>query len=379
MVALTSAPQAARLARLRGSLENARIDALVVSHPPNIRYLTSFSGTAGLLLVEPGHAQLIVDFRYAIAAREAVTAGGGHADDLDVVVAPTSLEETLVERLLAAGAGRVGIESQWMSVWRFNRLSKSLATDAPSPLASPRPCPVLVATERLIERARAVKDDAEIATLREAGRRLAQIATRVPAFVREGRTEVEVAADIDALIRGIGFERPAFETIVASGPNGARPHARPGPRRLEAGEGVVLDFGGVYDGYSVDLTRTVELGTPAPEWRRLAAAVAEAQRAALAAVQPGIPASRVDAAAREVLMRHGLGEAFGHATGHGIGLEVHEEPRIARRIEGQTDAVLEPGMVFTIEPGAYVEGIGGARLEDDVLVTATGCDVLTRE
>ena len=142
---------------------------------------------------------------------------------------------------------------------------------------------------------------------------------------------------------------------------------------------MVLDFGGVYDGYCVDLTRTVELGSPTAEWRRLAAAVAEAQAAAIAAVQPGVPASRIDAAAREVLVRHGLGEAFGHATGHGIGLEIHEEPRIAKRMEGQTDALLEPGMVFTIEPGAYVEGVGGARLEDDVLVTATGCEVLTRK
>jgi Xaa-Pro aminopeptidase len=265
-----------------------------------------------------------------------------------------------------------------MSVARFNRLSKGLAADAPTPLASPDPCPSLVTTERLIERSRAVKDDVEIATLREAARRLARVAQDVPAFVREGRTEREVAADIEGLLRTAGFERPAFETIVASGPNGALPHARPSDRPLRGGEGVVLDFGGVYDGYSVDLTRTVELGTPTAEWRRLAAVVAEAQAAAIAVVRPGVVASRVDAAAREVLTRHGLGEAFGHATGHGIGLEVHEEPRIAKRAEGQADALLEPGMVFTIEPGAYVEGVGGARLEDDVLVTAAGCEVLTR-
>jgi Xaa-Pro aminopeptidase len=265
-----------------------------------------------------------------------------------------------------------------MSVARFNRLSKGLAAEAPTPLASPDPCPSLVTTERMVERARAVKDDIEIVTLREAARRLAGVAEAVPPLVREGRTEREVAADIDALLRKAGFERPAFETIVASGPNGALPHARPTARPLRGGEGVVLDFGGVYDGYSVDLTRTVELGSAAAEWRRLVGAVAEAQAAAILAVRPGVPASQVDGAAREVLARHGLGEAFGHATGHGIGLEVHEEPRIAKRIEGQTDAVLEAGMVFTIEPGAYVEGVGGARLEDDVLVTATGCEVLTR-
>jgi Xaa-Pro aminopeptidase len=378
MVVETSAPWAARRARLRADLENARIDALVVTHPPNIRYLTSFNGSAGVVLVQPARAQLIVDFRYGTAARAAVQVAGGSPGALEVVVAPTSVDDTLVERLRTSGAPRIGVESHWMSVARFNRLSAALATGAPFLVESPGPCPSLVTTERLIERARSVKDGWEVATLREAGRRLARAAERVPGLVREGRTEREVASDIDALIGEMGFERPAFETIVASGPNGALPHARPGGRRLAAGEGVVLDFGGVYDGYSVDLTRTVELGTPPPEWRRLAAAVAEAQQAAIAAVRPGVPASHVDAAARDVLVRYGLGEAFGHATGHGIGLEVHEEPRIARRLEGQVDALLEPGMIFTIEPGAYVEGLGGVRLEDDVLVTSTGVDVLTR-
>jgi Xaa-Pro aminopeptidase len=378
MLVETSALQAARLARLRADLESARINALIVSHLPNTRYLTSFSGSAGVLLVQRERAELIVDFRYATAARAAVQAIRTSPDTIDVVVAPTSVDDTVVERLRASGAQRIGIESHWMSVARFNRLSTSLATGAPLPLASADPCPSLVTTERLVERARAVKDSQEIATLREAGRRLAQVAGRVPPLVREGRTEIEVAADIDALIREAGFERPAFETIVASGPNGALPHARPSLRRLAGGDGVVLDFGGVYDGYCVDLTRTVELGAPPVEWRLLADAVAEAQRAAIAAVRPGVPASRVDAAARDVLTRHGLGEAFGHATGHGIGLEVHEEPRIARRIEGQAELLLESGMVFTIEPGAYVEGVGGARVEDDVLVTSTGCEVLTR-
>ena len=378
MVVATSARRAARLSRLQAELESVHLDALVVSHPPNIRYLTSFNGSAGVLLVFSGSGQLVVDFRYGTAARAAVQAAGGSIAALEVVVGPTSVDDTVVERLRASGAMRIGIESQWLSVARFNRLSAALATAAPALVEGPGPCPSLVTTERMIERGRAVKDESEIDTLREAGRRLARVAERVPAFVREGRTELEVAADIDALIREVGFERPAFETIVASGPNGALPHARPGSRRLAAGEGVVLDFGGVYDGYCVDLTRTVELGTPSPEWRRLAAAVAEAQRAAIATVRPGISASQVDAAARDVLTRHGLGAAFGHATGHGLGLDVHEEPRIARRLEGQPDPVLEPGMVFTIEPGAYVEGVGGARLEDDVLVTPTGVDVLTR-
>ena len=189
-----------------------------------------------------------------------------------------------------------------------------------------------------------------------------------------------MAGDIDAAIRAAGFERPAFETIVASGPNSARPHARPGDRTLEAGDGVVLDFGGVYDGYCVDLTRTVHLGVPAPALRRIAAAVREAHSAALAAVRPGVRPSQIDAAARDVLVRHGLGDAFGHGTGHGLGLEVHEEPRIGKpgTLPGaHPETPVESGMVFTIEPGAYVEGLGGVRIEDDVLVVDGGCEILT--
>jgi len=178
-------------------------------------------------------------------------------------------------------------------------------------------------------------------------------------------------------MREAGFSRPAFETIVASGPNSVLPHARPTSRAIQAGDPTVLDFGGVYDGYCVDLTRTVQLGAVPGPLAKLYAAVAEAQQAALAAVRPGAASSAIDAAARSVLERHGLGEAFGHGTGHGLGLEVHEEPRIARP-SGQPDVVVEPGMVFTIEPGAYVPGVGGVRIEDDVLVTATGCEVLTR-
>ncbi len=368
------APQAARLARLRADIRRAQVDALLVSHLANVRYLTSFAGTAGMLLVTSDAARLIVDFRYATAARAA--ASGADAG-IEVVVA-ANIDECAVALLKDAGAGRVGIEAQWMSVARFNTLASALATSIPTPLERPGPCPSLVSTEKLIEKARAVKDPGEIRILTEAGRRLGHVAGRVPAVVRPGRTEIEVAADIETLLREAGFEGPAFPTIVASGPNGALPHAHPTARQLGGNEGVVLDFGGVYDGYCVDLTRTVELGSASAEWRRLYAAVEEAQRAAIAAVRPGVTASAVDAAARSVLAAAGLGEAFGHATGHGIGLEVHEDPRIGKSAAGHAEVALEPGMVFTVEPGAYVEGVGGARLEDDVLVTDAGCEVLTR-
>ena len=367
-----------RLAHTRREMKTLSLDALVVTHLPNIRYLTGFSGSAGVVMVTSERCALVVDFRYVTAARAILEGDPDLRRAVEVVVPPESYDETLLALLRSSGAHRIGVEAVWMSVSRFNRLSAGLAASALTPLVPSEPCPVLVPTERLIERARMIKDDQEIATLREAARRLAAAAVEAQGFVRAGRTEVAIAGDIEALLRRVGFEKPAFETIVASGPNSARPHARPGGRQLEPGDGVVLDFGGVYDGYCVDLSRTVQVGDARPEFRRMFDAVAEAQLAAIAAVRPGVPASEVDAAARVVLARHGLAEAFGHGTGHGLGLEVHEEPRVGRPASGIADTPLEAGMVFTIEPGAYVDGVGGVRIEDDVLVTTSGCEVLTR-
>jgi Xaa-Pro aminopeptidase len=362
---------------VREALRGLRLGALVVSHLPNIRYLTGFNGSAGLLVVTPASCTLIVDFRYATAARALLASRPDIAPWLHLVVSANSFDDPLAEVLKQAGARRIGVEGAHLSVSRFNKLSSALAAAAPTPLQSPDACPALVPVERAVETLRMVKDDDEIRILREAGRRLGAVVPEVVALARPGRSELEVAADIEQVLRGAGFERPAFETIVASGPNSALPHARPTVRRLREGDGVVLDFGGVYDGYCVDLTRTVQLGDAGPDFRQLFAAVSEAQRAAIAAVQPGVLASAVDGAARRTLGRYNLAEAFGHATGHGLGIEVHEDPRIGKPSNGLPDTTLEPGMIFTIEPGAYIEGVGGVRIEDDVLVTESGCDVLT--
>lgn len=355
------------------------LEALVVTHLPNVRYLTAFSGSAGVVVVAPARCYLVADFRYAAGVRSMLASHPALGEAVTQVVPEQSYDETLVEILRQLGVRRIGIEAASMSVSRFNRLSAELAATTAPPLHLPESCPVLVPTERVVERLRTVKDSREVAILREAARRLSAVARDVPELVEPGRTEIEIAGDIDRLLRTAGFERPAFETIVASGPNSALPHARPGRRAVARDDGVVLDFGGVYDGYCVDLTRTVELGRGVPEFRRIFDAVAEAQAAAIAAVRPGVLASQVDAAARQVLERHGLSAAFGHGTGHGLGLEVHEEPRIGRVAAGHPDVPLEPGMVFTVEPGAYLEGFAGVRIEDDVLVTDGGCEVLTRQ
>jgi Xaa-Pro aminopeptidase len=366
---------AARLARVRANMARTGVDALVVTHLPNLLYLTGFVGSAGAVLVLRHGCVLAVDFRYATAA---ATLAASLDELVRVETFEKSYDEAIVDVLNREGAARIGIEAAYLPVSRFNAISAGLAASAPLPMQSDLPTPVLVPTERIVESARMIKDAAEIAALREGGRRLAAVGRAVASLVRAGRTEREIAGDIDAAVMQAGFSRLAFDTIVASGPNGALPHARPTGRAVQAGEATVLDFGGVYDGYCVDLTRTVQLGAVPDPLGNLYAAVAEAQQAALAAVRPGVAASAVDSAARDVLQRHGLGDAFGHGTGHGLGLEVHEEPRIARPSARIPDLLLEPGMVFTVEPGAYLPGIGGVRIEDDVLVTDTGCEVLTR-
>jgi Xaa-Pro aminopeptidase len=295
-----------------------------------------------------------------------------------VRVDPT-FDATLARIVTESGARAVGFEAAHMTVKRFDWLRSALRTSG-GPGG-----PALQPVDRVVEAIRVVKDEVEQETFRRAGALLDAVAGDVLRTVRAGLRECDLAAEIDYKLRLGGFEKPSFDTIVASGPHAAMPHARPDDRVLAAGDLVVLDFGGVYDGYCVDLTRTVSVGEPSQEARRLYDAVAEAQWAGVAAVRPGAPVTDVDEAARGVLERHGLGAAFCHATGHGLGLEIHEEPRVGPRradIPGVppagTDLVLEPGVVITVEPGAYVPGLGGVRIEDDVLVTRDGVEWLTR-
>jgi Xaa-Pro aminopeptidase len=353
---------------LRIQLFERGLDGLVVTNPTNIRYLSNFVGTAGTLVVTSRDIHLLVDARYQQAVRE-TQASPAACPELKIWSVPGSYDEALIEMLMQAGAATIGIEAAHVSVAKMEWLERTISS---------RGLPLeLRSTERIVEHARLVKSPAEIAALREAAARLGRVAEAAFAAVRVGVTERDVAGAIEMAMRAAGYDRLAFDTIVASGPNSALPHYRAGSRALIEGDLVVLDFGGVLDGYCSDLTRTVSVGVPTADARRLHAAVREAQQAAVEAVRPGVPASEVDAAARRLLESRGFGDAFGHGTGHGLGLDVHEEPRIGPPRADSPTVQLEPGMVFTIEPGAYVPGLGGVRIEDDVLVTETGCDVLT--
>ena len=368
MAAATSSQLDVRHAAIRRALETLGLDALIVTAPANIRYLTNHAGSAGTLVAAAGAMHLLVDFRYHESVRQ-LQASPAACPTLRMWPVPASYDEALLQCLAETGVTRVGFEAAHLTVARHEWLVRTAAAR--------RVAVTLRPTERVVEQARVIKDDGEVTTLREAARRLTPVARAAFEMVRPGTTERAVAARIEAAIREAGFERPAFDTIVASGPNAALPHYRAGDRVLERGDVVVLDFGGVLDGYCSDLTRTVAVAPPSAEAHRVHQAVREAQQAAIDAVRPGIATTDVDRAARRVLDAHGLGEAFGHGTGHGLGLDVHEEPRVTRPRADVAPVPLEPGMVFTIEPGAYLPGWGGVRIEDDVLVTARGCEVLT--
>jgi Xaa-Pro aminopeptidase len=335
---------------------------LVISTPINIQYLCGFDGSLGLLVLSAEGHSLLLDGRYESATREAQSAG--EIGPVRILGIGGRLVDALASLISALPPGDVAFEADRVTVATLSDWQEACHSRT------------FRATRGLVEDVRAVKEAGELATIRVACSRLSGVARHLGDWVADGRRERAIAADIDAAILRAGFSRPAFPTIVASGPNSAHPHARPTDRALQRGDLVVLDFGGVLDGYCGDLTRMAAVGPVQANARALVDAVRAAQDAALASVRAGVLASDVDKAAREVLSSRGLGEAFLHATGHGLGLELHEAPRIGRK-DADRAVPLEAGMVCTIEPGAYLDGFGGARLEDDVVVTADGCDLLT--
>lgn len=344
-----------RQAALRAGLEDAGLDGLLVTHLPNIRYLTGFSGSAALLLVRPGTTTLITDFRYAVQAQS--EAGEAALVEID----QRSVWELLGRLLSAAPAGALGVEAQAITVRDAERVAG---------LVRGRVVPIT----GLVERLRVVKSPEEVAAIRSAAA-LAQaaLAETLPT-VRAGQTELEVAAALESSLRLRGSEWHPFPTIVASGLRAALPHARTSARTIAAGEWLLLDFGAQVDGYCADLTRTVVVGARADERQRTVyELVRSAQRRALVHLRAGMTGREGDALAREVIAARGFGDAFGHSLGHGLGLEVHEAPRLAPT----SDAPLPLHAVVTVEPGVYLPGWGGVRLEDDVHLGPDGAVVLS--
>jgi len=354
----------ARQAKLREHLATTRFDALLISHLPNIRYLCGFTGSAGLLLVEEAGSVFFTDVRYDTQAHEEVEVKTAKVVITRKAVLP-GLGERLSARRRRARGWTIGIEAEHFTIAEKKRLTKMRPSgvtlkDAPS----------------VVERDRMIKDGDELERLRAAVALGARLFDRALEVLRPGVKEVEVAAEMELAARRGGAEEMSFPTIIASGPRSALPHGRASQQAIAPGGFVVCDFGVILSGYCSDQTRTVwvgaGLGVP-EDARRAYEAVKEAQQAAIDAVRPGIAVGEVDAAARKVLRKAGLGRYFTHSTGHGVGLEIHETPRVA---DGQRE-ILQPGMVITIEPGVYFPGKWGVRIEDMVAVTASGCEVLT--
>jgi Xaa-Pro aminopeptidase len=378
---------AARLGRLLDALEPAGCDALVVTNLRNVRYLTGFHGSAGVLVVSRAGARLLTDGRYETQAPADLAAAG--VDTVQVAITSESgpgarpAKEVFLDAVLAAaeagaraagrggdtgvtGTCRVGLESTsvtWADQRRYLSWLETMGDRA-----------VLVPTDGVVEQLRAVKDPGEVARIETAAGIADAALAEVAHLLTTGVSEVAFGAELDAAMRRLGAAERSFETIVASGPNSARPHARPTDRRVERGDLVVIDFGATVDGYRSDMTRTLLVGPGSAAQRELLEVVRAAQAAGAAAVGPGVPCSEIDRACRSVIEAAGLGDRFVHGTGHGVGLDIHEAPWVNSR----SAATLAPGHVVTVEPGVYLPSVGGVRVEDTVLVTDTGARPLTR-
>jgi len=354
------AREAGRRDRLRATAAAAGLDAVLVTDLLNVRYLTGFTGSNGALLLRVDGADLFgTDGRYT-------TQAGTQVPDLELLV-DRGTAPALARAARSAGAVRLGFESHVVTVDEFAGYQRLLGGDGPAV--------ELVSTARAVEALRAIKDDAEVEALRRAcavaDRALAELAAE--GALRPGRTELEVGRELDARMLTLGAEAPSFETIVATGANSAIPHHRPDATVLAGGDFLKLDFGATVDGYHSDMTRTLVLGHAADWQREVYELVAESQAAGRAALVVGTDVRAVDAASRDVIVAAGHGEHFTHGLGHGVGLEVHEAPSVSALGAG----TLAAGMAVTVEPGVYLPGHGGVRIEDTLVVTDDGPELLT--
>jgi Xaa-Pro aminopeptidase len=351
---VTVTEHAERRLLVASDLAGRQLDGLLVSSSANIRYLTGFTGSDGLLLLLPGQAVLFTDPRYGLQAAGEV--------DCKVRVERGSLPLAVTKWIRGKRMGRLGLEGANLTHEAF------LALDGRAPARLK-----LVPTSDLVETRRMVKSPREIGLIRRSVLTNAEAFVQTIPLIRPGISEIDLAAELDYRMRKLGAEKPAFDSIVASGARSALPHASPTSKTLAANELLLIDMGALRDGYSSDMTRMAFLGRPSSKVRRLYRAVLEAQLAAIAAVRENVTAEAIDRAARRVLGQHGLERAFVHSTGHGLGLEVHERPRLGRKDRTR----LQAGMAITIEPGVYLQEFGGIRIEDTVVVTRNGCEILT--
>ena len=344
-----------RLRALRKAMRREGLSAFAVTNRKNVRYLTGFTGSAGACLISAGSAVFITDFRYRSQAAKQVPPDFRRAEHASAV-------QGIAKELKRTRAKALAFEEAHLTHGVFRQLRKLIKGVRLKPVSG------------LVEALRLCKDPGEVRMLKRGARVNGDALGEVAASIRPGRAESDVALDLETAMRRRGASGASFDTIVASGPRSALPHGIASSRKLKKGDLITIDFGAVMSGYHADTTRVFSLGRPTPRGEKIYEIVLEAQMTALEAVKPGVSCGDVDRAARDVISGYGYGEAFGHGTGHGVGLDIHEAPRLGPGVKEE----LRPGMVVTVEPGIYLPRWGGVRIEDMVLVTERGKEVLTR-
>ncbi len=344
-----------RLAQLRAAMKEKELDGLLVTHIPHVRYLSGFSGSAGQLLVTRRAAWFITDFRYQEQAAAELRNG------FKAIITKTPYE-TIVEKKLIQEGMKVGFQDGYMTVAALGALRKKFRKAK------------FAATGGMVTQTTIVKTPEEVSAIRKAADIAARVYQEILGIVKPGMRENEVAMEISYLGKKFGSEGDAFDIIVASGPRGALPHGRASTKKIKSGELVTLDFGCIHQGFNSDMTRTFAVGKPTPLARKIYDIVLNAEQAGVKAARAGMTGKELDDVCRNIITDAGYGEQFGHSTGHGLGIEVHEQPSVSFRAEKQR---MPEGAVVTIEPGIYLPDQLGVRIEDDVLLTATGCTVLT--
>lgn len=343
-----------RVNKLQAKLEKNEIDALLVTKRENIRYLSGFTGSSGVIVITLNSASFITDFRYTEQANDQVKG-------YDIIELDTSLIKSVADVVSRESIKRLGIEQDAMTVGQYRTYEKEVDVQ-------------LIETSGIVEKLRLIKDESEIKIMKEAAAIADAAYAHIQTFIRPGRTEREVANELEMFMRSKGADSSSFDIIVASGLRSALPHGVASDKVIQTGELVTLDFGAYYKGYCSDITRTLAIGPVSDELRQIYDTVLRAQLAGVEGIRAGITGIEADALTRDIIKEAGYGEYFGHSTGHGLGMEVHEAPGLSFR----SDTVLEPGMVVTIEPGIYINGVGGCRIEDDVVITEDGCYLLTQ-
>lgn len=342
-----------KINKLRNALKQYDLDAILITSPINRRYITGFTGTSGAAIVSMEHTIFITDFRYTEQA-------GAQAEGFEIIEHRQPIELEIRDQLKRLNAGRLGFEENYVTYGKYKQYEDTFDSE-------------MVPVKDMIEKIRLIKTEEELSILKQAAKITDDAFWHIQDYIKPGVTEMEISNELEFFMRRQGATSSSFDTIVASGVRSAMPHGVASEKKIQSGELVTLDYGALYHGYCSDTTRTVAVGEISDELKNIYDIVLEANKRGIEGIKPGMTGKEADALTRDYITEKGYGSYFGHSTGHGIGLEVHEGPTLSKRSEQE----LAPGMVATVEPGIYLAGVGGCRIEDDIVITENGNERLT--